>query len=109
MENSKISGEKGDQITLQLADALAKHGVEGWKAFEFLERQYTAKTWNYQQEPLRPAATRELFRGAGPYQASAHRYAVRHRAKQIRERAKHYLQRAGSRLGVYRYPGEKKK
>ncbi|HTB63405.1 MAG TPA: glycosyltransferase family A protein [Opitutales bacterium] len=91
-----------------LAARLPKFGVEGWKGYEFLYRQYTGQVWNYRQPALGLGATRRLFAGAGPYRARAARYAVRQRARMLWERSVHYATRAAAKTGLYRYSWEKK-
>ncbi len=87
-----------------IADRLKKFGGDRGAAFEFLWRQYTSRTWNYQQKPLSPLATLKLFAGAGEYRARALGYVLTYRIRGAGQKCTHLGKRAAAKIGRLRSP-----
>ena len=98
--------QEGTICARAIADRFHSRGLDRSAAFEFLYRQFTHQTWNYEQPPLRPAATLELFAGAGQYRALAVKYAKAHRRRELRQKLAFKMKRLASRLGLERARGK---
>jgi len=102
--NSRSLCFEARECSLLLTRLLPKYGLEPWRGFEFLHSIYYGTSWYGEQPVMGWRDTLALFQGAGPYKTSALKY----RFWRSFGPMEHFLKRALSKAGLYRYAWEKK-